>query len=159
MRPILATMLFGSLAACGGGTDVTVDADEDAPYNCAADTRGETYMIDLDHKGDSGILDFKLHAAVPAPPARLENQWDIEISPMTGASAGEGVAGGHLSVVPYMPDHGHISPEKPVVTDMDKGMYHLDKVFLWMPGVWETTIQATTSAGTDSTVFRFCISS
>jgi hypothetical protein len=37
------------------------------------------------------------------------------------------------------------------------GQYTLSPVNLWMPGVWETTIRATSGATIDSAVFRFCI--
>jgi hypothetical protein len=157
MRSIL---LIGLIAACGGGgsdTDST-DLNDAGDYNCAADTRGETYVVGLDHQGDGKALDFKLMNADPAPPARNDNDWDVEISSMTSGVVGDGVAGGQLIVTPYMPDHAHGSPIQVTITDNGQGMYHLHRVNLWMPGLWETTIQAATSAGSDSTVFRFCIS-
>lgn len=157
MRPILAMMLFGSLAACGGGSDATPDADEDGPYNCAADTRGETFKVDMHHAGDSSALDFKLTNAMPSPPARNVNSWTLELSSMSAGVVGSSVKGGQLKVTPYMPDHAHGPGTNPVVTDNNDGTYTLGNINLWMPGVWQVTVQAATASGNDSTVFVFCI--
>lgn len=154
MRTILA---FALLAACGGGSDATPDAEDDGPYNCAADSRGETYKQDLDHKGDGQKLDFKLKSADPSPPSRNFNKWTLELSTMSSGVVGDAVTGGQLKVTPYMPDHAHGPGTNPVVTDNGDGTYTLDKINLWMPGVWQVTVQAASSSGNDSTVFVFCI--
>jgi hypothetical protein len=46
-----------------------------------------------------------------------------------------------------------------VVTPLsDAGQYKLDPVNMWMPGVWETTIEVDGTNG-DTVVFRFCLPS
>ena len=51
--------------------------------------------------------------------------------------------------VPVKTRHNEVAP----------GQYELAPVNLWMPGLWETTISASSATGTDSVVFRFCIPS
>ncbi len=154
MRSLIATVLFASLAACTGGGTMSGD---DQPYNCAAETRADTFKVGLDKVGSGGVLDFKLMTADPAPPARGDNTWNIQMSAMTSGVVGNGVAGGSLSVTPFMPDHAHGSPIPVVVTDKGGGAYELSPVNLWMPGLWQTTIEATSASGTDVAVFAFCI--
>jgi hypothetical protein len=153
MRTLIATVLFASLAACGG----TMSGDDSAPYNCAAETRADTFTVGLPKTGQGGMLEFKLMTADPAPPARGDNTWNIQINAMTSGVVGNGVAGGSLSVTPFMPDHAHGSPIQVVVTDKGGGAYELSPVNLWMPGLWQTTIEATSASGTDVAVFAFCI--
>lgn len=154
MRSLIAIPLFASLAACmGGGTS----ADDQAPYNCAIETRADTFVVGLDKVGAGMELDFKLMTAAPAPPARGDNTWSLQLSAMAAGVVGSGVAGATLTATPFMPDHMHGSPIQVVVTDKGGGAYELSPVNLWMPGLWQTTVTATSASGSDQTVFAFCI--
>jgi hypothetical protein len=141
------------LAACGTSS-MTGD---DQTYNCATETRADTFVVGLDKVGQSGNLDFKLMTADPAPPARDDNTWTVQISSMTGGVVGQGVAGMQLQVTPFMPDHQHGTPIQVGITDKGGGTYELSPVNLWMPGLWQTTIQAASGSGSDAAVFAFCI--
>ena len=154
MRALIATGLV-MFAACGGGG--VVDTADSATYNCATETRADPFAVGLDKHGEAGALDFKLMQADPAPPARGDNTWQLQISAMSAGNVGATVAGAQLMVTPFMPDHAHGTPIQVAITDKGSGMYTLSPVNLWMPGLWETTIQATSGSSSDQAVFRFCI--
>jgi len=155
MRPILACFGLSVIAACGSS-----DAGPDAPLDCSTVAGVDTFVVGLDHAGMSGGLDFKLMSATPAPPVRGDNTWVVQISAMAAGVVGAPVDGASLVVTPFMPAHQHGSPKPVIVTPAStSGQYTLTPVNLWMPGVWETTIQATSGSTSDSAVFKFCIPS
>jgi len=155
MRTILASTLL--LAACGGGGSTTPDAEV---INCATETRADTFVVGLEKAGDAGALDFKLISADPAPPARNDNTWVVQVNAMASGVVGAPVDGATLSVTPFMPDHQHGAGKTVIVAPATApGQYTLTPINMWMPGLWETTIDAASASGNDSVVFRFCIPS
>jgi hypothetical protein len=154
MRAFIAIPLFA--AACTSGS-MSSDDSVDGTYNCATETRADTFVVGLDKVGAASMLDFKLMSADPAPPARGNNTWELQVSAMTSGIVGNGVAGASLTVTPFMPDHAHGTPIQVVITDKGAGMYELSPVNLWMPGLWQTTIQVTSGSGSDQAVFSFCL--
>lgn len=42
-----------------------------------------------------------------------------------------------LVMTPFMPAHGHGTPQEPSVTPLGNGSYRFDDVLLPMPGLWE----------------------
>lgn len=160
MRKLLFFALGSGLAVgCGGGGNAMPDADDLAPYNCAAETRADVFSLGLEKLGANGLFNFKLMTATPAPPARGDNDWVIEID-STGASAAPMPGlGSDIKVVPYMPDHQHGTPVKIFVdATATDGQYDLAPVNLWMPGLWQTTISVDAGGMKDSAVFAFCLS-
>jgi hypothetical protein len=150
-----ATLILGLgaclLGACSGNTMA-----DDTTYDCAMETRADTFVVGLEKLGNAGLLDFKLMDATPAPPARDDNTWVIEIDMAGGAP----VSGAAMVAVPFMPDHQHGTPIAVHITpEATPGQYKLTPVNLWMPGLWETTIQATAGTTSDTVVYRFCIPS
>lgn len=140
-----------SLAACSSGSSATPDAGA----NCVGDPRGETFVVGITKTGKDNRLTFALMEATPAPPARGDNTWLVDIS-----QAGVPVVGAAVTVKPFMPDHRHGSAIDAIVTPdpVVPGRYQLAPVNLWMPGIWEVTITATPVGGTkDLAVFSFCI--
>jgi hypothetical protein len=135
-----------------------MSGDDQAPYNCAAETRADTFFAGMHKAGAAQALDFKLMSADPAPPARGDNTWELQVSAMSAGTVGSGVTGASLSVTPFMPDHQHGTPIQVEITDKGNGMYELTPVNLWMPGLWQTTIQASSANGaSDAVVYSFCI--
>ncbi len=155
---VFSTIVLGSVVpAC---TDSGMNTDPYGPVNCAEETRADDFVVGLSKVGDGNLLDFTLMTADPAPPARGDNTWVLQINQMTNGVDGAAVDGASMTVSPFMPDHGHPSGKTVIVTpNGTAGQYELAPVNLWMPGLWETTIDATTSAGDDTVVFRFCIPS
>jgi hypothetical protein len=130
----------------------------DGMVDCSKVTNVDTFVVGLEHMGSQGLLDFKLMSADPAPPARDDNTWVVQINSMASGVVGNPLTGATLVVTPYMPAHGHPAGKEVLITAMPTaGQYQLAPVNLWMPGVWETTIQASQASTTDSTVYRFCI--
>lgn len=152
LRPALLALLL--LPACGNGGDGAVDAG----YNCEIEMRDEEFVAGMEKVGAEGIT-FRLVSSSPAPPARFDNTWVLELVDAGGAP----LAGAEVEVEPFMPDHNHGTSIDAEVTEDTAviGRYTLDPVNLFMPGVWEVTIRATPAGGTaadrDEAVFTFCV--
>ncbi len=147
-------VVLGSIlvAACGG------DDHDDDPVDCTAVTGTDEFVVGLQKTGAGGMLDFQLMSAEPAPPARNDNTWVVQVSSMQSGVVGVPIDGATLTVTPFMPEHQHGSPIRVTVTPAGTaGQYLLSPVNLWMPGVWETTIRATSGSTTDTAIYKFCI--
>ena len=148
-----SSVLVLGLAACGtseGGGDDEVD--------CAAVTGVDTFVVGLEKAGNAGVYDFKLMSATPAPPARGNNDWVLQVNAMNSGVVGAPVDGATIKVTPFMPAHQHGTGVPVTITPMtEPGQYQLAPVNLWMAGVWETTIRATVGASTDSVIYKFCV--
>jgi hypothetical protein len=160
MRPALFALL-PFVGACHGMSS-NIDADQ-GTYNCATETRADTWQIPLEKKGELAMLDFQLVSATPAPPARGDNTWILQVNVMANGVAGAPMQGASIVATPYMPDHQHGTPKVVNITAMSTaGQYQLEPVNMWMPGLWQTTIQVTpgtTSSGgaSDTVVYSICI--
>jgi len=142
------------LAACGGSEA----SAPDALNPCLTETRADTFVVGLDKRGTSGTFDFTLMSGDPAPPARGDNTWILQVSTMVSGVVGAPLTGASMTVTPFMPDHGHGTPIKVNVTETaTAGQYQLSPINLWMPGYWETTVKASDSSSSDTAVFKFCI--
>ncbi len=154
MRTVLALIAFSTLAACSSDGNSSGD---DESYNCATETRDDEFVVGLQKAGMNGTLTFTLLEATPAPPARGDNTWILQLS---SASAAAPVTGAAMIVTPFMPDHQHGTPTAVVIEPMPTaGQYKLSPVNMWMPGLWQTTIEAQAGTDTDKAVFAFCIPS
>lgn len=148
--PMLVAAVLPFAGACA---DDAAHGD-DTSVNCAVETADE-YVVGLQKTG--AVLDVRLMSALPAPPSRGDNEWIIHVETVAGAAP---VTGATIDVTPFMPKHQHGTPVDVKVDVMpNAGEYKLSPVNLWMPGVWETTIEMTSSSGTDSVVYKFCIPS
>ncbi|HEY3807264.1 MAG TPA: FixH family protein [Kofleriaceae bacterium] len=121
---------------------------------CEKTGRGDPFAAGLTKHGAGGRFDFKLISAAPAPPARGDNKWVVEVD----AASGGAVPHADVAATPFMPDHGHGTPMKVGVTPLaTPGQYELAPLNLWMPGYWEISVTATSSNDHDSAVFKLCI--
>ena len=151
MRHLVCLAALLPLAAACGAEHGHGD---DEPVDCAKEN-ADTFTAGLGKQGT--VFDVKLMAANPAPPNRGDNEWVIHVKTLSGAAP---VSGATIEVTPFMPKHQHGTPvNAEVVPGAAAGEYTLKKVNLWMPGVWETTIEMTSNAGTDAVVYSFCIPS
>ena len=151
-RSSLLPLLF-AVAACGSKPPESLP---DAAYDCATETRADAFSVGLTKAGSQGVVTFKLMSSTPAPPARGDNKWEIDLVDAGGAP----VAGAKVKVVPFMPDHNHGTSIKAQVTETSAGHYEVTPVNLWMPGLWQVTVTATPVGGTlDTAIFSFCIGS
>lgn len=134
-------------------------ADDQPPpddtVNCDLITNDDDFVVGLNKMGANNILGFTIMSGDPAPPIRGDNVWVVQVD----ASAVP-VEGASIIVSPDMPAHGHSAGKVVRVTaEPTAGQYKLAPVNLWMPGVWETTIEVTSGSGNDEVLFRFCIPS
>lgn len=142
------------LGACGGdqGTSATASTDGALPRSCQLDNRGESYQPGMQHTGIAGRFTVRLVSATPAPPLRFDNRWTVEVLD----AAAHPVDGATLTVVPFMPDHGH-GTTRVTVSPLGGGQYALDGLNLYMGGLWRVTIGVATADQSDTAAFYFCI--
>jgi hypothetical protein len=143
----LITLVIVVIGCSGGGA-----AGPDANIGCQFDSRAMTYAPGMQLSGTGGVLKFAIESATPAPPLKGNNSWSVKILDGSGAA----VTGATMTAVPFMPDHGHGTQVTPVVTP-DGDSYTVAPLYLFMPGLWQVTLDATSAAGDDSVKFDFCI--
>lgn len=143
----IATLL--SQTSCGSDGH-----GEEEPVNCDTESRADNIVSGLEKTGARGEVTFRLMGTSPSPPKRPDNNWVVRLE-----SNGAPVEGATVGVKLYMPDHEHGTNVKPIIGPAGTaGEYKLDQLNLWMPGLWEVTLEATPSGGTkDTAVFRVCI--
>lgn len=161
-RPSLFALTAGIVAvalsaACGegggDGTSGTSGSSGSTTSACAQDTRKDIYTAGLSKK-TAGALSVKIMDATPAPPAKLTNAMTFQLLDAGGLP----VDGASLSVVPFMPDHGHGSAIKPSVTAKGGGVYAVTNLYYPMPGLWRVTVTIQMpNAAPQDVAFSFCI--
>jgi len=97
-------------------------------------------------------MKFVLAESTPAPPARGRNSWSVKV--LDGQ--GRAIDGAKITLTALMPAHGHSSPTVPTVTP-NGGGYAIGPISLFMPGMWEVTVDAEAGALRDSATFVFCV--
>lgn len=152
----LVPIALGSLAAACGADDH--GGDDGGSVNCAAEPDQDDFIVGFTKPGIGATLDFQLVSLAPAPPARGDNEWVIQVNALAGGTVGSPVNGATIAATPFMPKHGHGTPIDVEVEPMTAdGQYKLSPVNLWMPGLWETTVEVSSAGGTDMVVFKVCI--
>jgi hypothetical protein len=146
--PLLATCLAIATAGCGGGDD---DGDGNDEVNCATETRDDEFVAGMAKPGD--VWSFRLMDSAPAPPHKGDNDWSVRVE----GDGGAGIEELTLTVTPFMPDDGHGTPIEPAISDEGGGDYSATPVNMWMPGLWQVTVEATDGEETDAAVFAFCV--
>ena len=157
-RVSLASLLI-AVSACsssGGsdnGTSGTSGSSGTTASACAQDTRKDIYTAGL-AKHTGGSLSVKAMESTPAPPAKLNNAMTFQVVD----AAGLAVDGASVSVVPFMPDHGHGSSVKPTVTPKGGGLYEVTNLYYPMPGLWRVTVTVQLpNVAPQDVAFSFCI--
>ena len=158
----------GSTSPGNGTTDnAGLGATEDggqpsaSTIGCAGDPRGETFALNMTHKGDSGMLSFVIAKANFIPPAVAVNSWTIKILDASGQPVSNATLAfpkNDHPADPWMPDHSHGAVPARAVNNND-GTYTVTPLYFFMAGIWATYIQATVGSVTDSTTFMFCVGS
>lgn len=89
---------------------------------------------------EGGSFRIAVHSAPDAQPSRGVNALRLVVTKVADGTPAAGLA---VDVVPWMPAMGHGASVKPSVTPgSEPGIYTVDNVNLFMPGLWEirTTI-------------------
>ena len=160
LRAFQGVALCLPLCACSGSPadpdPGTTSGDLAGTVSCEQDPRVDAYQ-DLTKTGDLGVLTFRLAQLEPAPPAKGNNTFQLQISDSSGAPVD-----GALKVDLKMPDHGHGTSVKPQTTfDPATNEWTIDPLYLFMPGVWRIQLEAYAGAASaaplDRTALFFCI--
>jgi len=150
LAPVIALL---AAAACSSSSAPADGGAPGADTACGRDTRADKYVAGLAKLANE--LEVRIADAKPAPPATGENEWTVTV---VTASTGAPVDGATLEVVPFMPDHGHGSAVKPVVTPAGVGRFDVKRVYLSMAGLWKVTVVVKLASGEiREAVFNFCL--
>jgi YtkA-like len=150
----MVVVVAGLAAACSGGDDDEKGSSGAPPASgCAADNRKDTYAAGMSKT--AGSLSVKLVESKPGPPIKGTNAMTFEVRD----TAGQPVDGATLTVTPWMPDHAHGTPTKPVVTPAGGGVYNVEKIYLPMAGLWQIKVAVQPAGGgpLQETTFQFCL--
>ena len=93
------------------------------------------FSAGMEVMGEMGLAKIQLLDASPAPPIRDYNDWQLVVMDASGAPLPDA----DLSITPWMPDHGHGSPNQAtaLIRAAEPGAWDLQDLDLFMPGYWE----------------------
>jgi hypothetical protein len=149
---VLAMLLVASACSSEDGHG----ADHQAVTSPGSDCGGlaDAYRSGISKTSDGGIT-VAIATADPTPPKMGDNSWTIEISDASGAP----IVGANVTLSGWMPEHGHGLNTIPVATELGAGRYRLEPINLFMPSVWEVTIEVTQPGAqtAESVLFKICV--
>jgi hypothetical protein len=145
--------VFAAVVGCssGGDDDVTLDHSHHSDSGMTADCDGaDPFVAGMSAATSETGTTVALAAADPTPPDVGDNSWTLEISDGSGP-----VEGLDVTVVPWMPLHGHgLTPADYAATDEGGGTYAVAPFDLVMPGLWEFRVRL--GDGADEALFALC---
>ncbi len=167
---ILCYAALGTTAACGSSDGAEASDDMPGSHNpamhgsddaggalasvdCEEETRADSFTTGMNKSTKGGTV-VSLVEASPAPPARNNNDWVLELTD----EEGELIVDAAIALNPFMPDHGHGSPREPVVKELGEGRYSAGPIAFFMPGYWSVEIEVRREElPAESVSFGFCI--
>lgn len=144
------------LVACGGDHEPSHDDHHHhQDEGCEFDAPLDAYAQGLSKTGENGTT-VALTSADPAPPDVGVNTWRLDVTAGGGGPLDEGA---EVVVRPFMPQHGHgTTPAEFAATRGEGEAWEVPPMDLFMPGVWEVTVEVTVDDQlVDEVVFRFCL--
>ena len=147
--------LFVLLIGCGTeSSPASLDTSTPPVSLCATDSRVQPYVAGVDGKAKDGKVRVRFVDANPAPPAKGDNAWTVDVLDVSGRP----LDGAAVTLKPFMPDHNHGSSIKPqIAPEGTPGRYKLTNVNLFMPGVWQFTFGIEAPGLSDTVVLTFCV--
>ena len=129
----LGGLTLFTLLLCGCGFDSTSE-----------DQGNQSQVI-----SDTGVFHLEL---IPKASRNLVglNRYEIMLSDGQGIA----VEQAQLTIVPWMPDHGHGTDREPSISPMGNGVYEVDDVVYTMPGLWHLNVEIRTALITDNARFQ-----
>lgn len=132
MTPIRSFVLSLFVTTCALACSVAADDASGSPQDPYASVATSGAAIEV-------------RTAPAHPPVRGKVQLSVRIRDAAGAPRD----GLDVSVVAFMPSHGHGSAGTPVVTPEGDGMYRVDGCALTMAGVWQLRMTMISPDGTE----------
>ncbi len=142
--------------ACDPSSEESGSEETGEPSACAEETRAMSYGAGMEVMGEAGLAKIMLVDASPAPPIRDLNDWQLSLMDADGAPL-EVMS---IEVTPWMPDHGHGSPnpDTALLAGDETGSYELVNLDLFMAGYWEVHFDIEIDAETSERVtYGFCV--
>ncbi len=127
-KSLLGSLVLFACLACLPLGACSSDVADQVPSNFAPAAYGTT------NAGDGSHLELRF--APGTSPARGANAAELTITTPAGAPR-DGLV---LTVVPWMPSHGHGSSVVTTVTAKGTGKYVVDGLQFFMPGRWELRV-------------------
>ncbi|HWE28725.1 MAG TPA: FixH family protein [Polyangia bacterium] len=166
--------VVGCVSGCGGadksGTSTQMTgADMSTPPvvgMLCTDARADNWQLPIAKTSESGAYKVTLMSSAAAIPVIGDSTttWTIAVA---DATTGAAVSGATISVLPWMPDHGHGTSVHAVVTEVAgaPGQYALEPLYFFMAGYWTVTLTidsastagATDGGASDKVVFSLCL--
>ncbi|MBM4364718.1 MAG: FixH family protein [Deltaproteobacteria bacterium] len=144
------------LVACTDAPDSAdsagaADTGDSAEVTVCGDLETDTWSAGISRAG--ATYDFVLVASEPDPPDKGDNVLTVRVE-----QGGAGVGDLTVTLEPVMPEHGHgTNPAVVATAGSGDGSYVSESFNLFMGGVWQYTVNAAGSSGSDSVDFLFCI--
>jgi hypothetical protein len=150
---LLGAAALAAVVATGCGGSPATAADGAALFSCETETRDVDYMPDLTRTAASGRWQVVLMTSEPGPPVKGTNTWTVKLLDDTGAPRDDVP----ITVRTFMPDHNHGSTIKASVTPMGNGVFRVSPLYLYMPGLWQVTLDLDAPNAPDNVMFPICI--
>jgi hypothetical protein len=153
-------LLAVCLAGCGGNDTMPPEAEMAMP--CAVDMvstlcmdpRADSWALPLTKPTVNGAFKVTLAAGNPDPPAVGINTWTLNVTDAND----QPVADAMVTVKPWMPDHGHGTSVKALITaGASPGSFTVMPLYLFMAGVWQMTFTIQSGTTSDQVVFTYCL--
>ena len=158
---VVLPALGAAMAGCGSGGTSGPSTTDGMFSTCDTETRAMPYEPGMQVQSSADKFTVKLLQSQPGPPIKGVNTWQVEVDETATGGALDNL---DISILPWMPDHGHGTMVPVVVTPMAStgvGEYKLDPLYLYMSGLWQIkfTIVGTMVEGgtTDVAVISVCI--
>lgn len=126
---------------------ITLPASGGAQQSVREDEKGEVVR-----KTEKGLFTVSMMVEGKIPVVGV-NRLNLLIHKADGAE----LTGAEITVTPWMPEHGHGVWEKPVVTELGGGRYHVENAVLIMAGRWDMKVDVNTGTESDIAVFPFTV--
>lgn len=153
----LAVAVAGCLGLPLGCTD-SKTADTTSPEGGPAPSLEACMMLPSVRAGahfesEQRRFAIALDALDPATPSLGDNTWrlallDADAEPVNDAT---------LSFSLWMPEHAHGSLKTVLIEPLDEGQYRAEPLSFHMPGIWEVTVDISSSNTSDQLVFSTCV--
>jgi hypothetical protein len=143
------------LAACGSASGGGAGGAPGTTVTVCTGLPTQTYADGLSATSMDGSVTMSFASASPAPPAEGLNAWTVKLTTASGAP----ITGATIALKPFMPQHGHGASVIPTITPMTtEGMFQVDDIDFFMPGIWTNTFTITPTSGpAETVVFAFCV--